>query len=95
MSKYDREIIGRDSEGNLRAITVDVYRVLSAFEVTDPALQHLIKKGLCAGLRGHKDTEQDLQDIVDSGHIALKIFKEKKQLEKNNDHLYLRPDDRN
>lgn len=82
MSKYDRKIIGRDSYGSLRAITVDVYRVLSAFEVTDPALQHLIKKALCAGLRGHKDTEQDLQDIVDSGHKALKIFKDTQQLEK-------------
>lgn len=81
MSKYDRKIIGRDSEGNLRVITVDVYRVLSAYLVTDPALQHLIKKALCAGLRGHKDTEQDLQDIIDSGHKALELFEEKKQLE--------------
>ena len=81
MSKYDRGIIGRDSEGKLRVITVDVYRVLSAFEVTDPALQHLIKKALCAGLRGHKDTEQDLQDIIDSGHKALTLFKDTQQLE--------------
>lgn len=82
MSKYDREIIGRDSEGNLRVIKVDVYRVLSAFEVTDPALQHLIKKALCAGLRGHKDTEQDLHDIIDSGHKALTYFKDKHEMEK-------------
>lgn len=82
MSKYDREIIGRDSEGNLRVIKVDVYCVLNAFEVTDPALQHLIKKALCAGLRGHKNTEQDLQDIVDSGHRALTLFKDTQQLEK-------------
>lgn len=82
MSKYDREIIGRDSEGNLRVITVDVYRVLSAFVVTDPALQHLVKKALCAGLRGHKDTEHDLQDIIDSGHKALTLFKDTQQLEK-------------
>lgn len=82
MSKYDRKIIGRDSEGSLRVITVDVYRVLSAFEVSDPALQHLIKKALCAGLRGHKDTEQDLHDIIDSGHKALTLFKDTQQLEK-------------
>ena len=82
MSKYDRKIIGRDSEGSLRVITVDVYRVLSAFEVTDPALQHLIKKSLCAGLRGHKDTEQDLHDIIDSGHKALTYFKDKHEMEK-------------
>lgn len=57
------------------------YGYISAFEVTDPALQHLIKKSLCAGLRGHKDTEQDLHDIIDSGHKALKFFKDTQQLE--------------
>lgn len=82
MSKYNRRIIGRDSEGSLRCITVDVYAVLNAFEVKDPALQHLIKKALCAGLRGHKDTEQDLHDIIDSGHNALTYFKDKQEMEK-------------
>ncbi len=82
MSKYDRKIIGRDREGNLRAITVDVYAVLNAFEVIDPALQHLIKKALCAGLRGHKDIEQDLIDIVESGQKALTYFKDKQEMEK-------------
>jgi len=82
MSKYDRKIIGRDSEGNLRAITVDVYRVLSAFEVTDPALQHLIKKALCAGLRWHKDTGQDLFDICMSADRAIEFFKDAQELEK-------------
>ena len=82
MSKYNRKIIGRDSEGSLRCITVDVYAVLNAFKVTDPALQHLIKKSLCAGLRGHKDTEQDLHDIIDSAHKALTYFKDKHEMEK-------------
>ncbi|WPD00364.1 hypothetical protein [Proteus terrae] len=35
MSKYDRPCKG---------VTIDVYDVLKAFEVTNPALQHLIKK---------------------------------------------------
>ena len=55
--KYNRKIKG---------VTVDVYDVLKAFDVTCPALQHLIKKALCTGLRGHKNREQDLRDIVDS-----------------------------
>ena len=29
--------------------TVDVYRVLSLFQVNDPCIQHAIKKLLCAG----------------------------------------------
>ena len=58
---------------DLKGVTVDVYDVLKAFEVTDPALQHLIKKALCAGLRGHKNKDQDLQDILDSAKRAVEL----------------------
>ena len=37
---------------------IDVYRVLDLFSVTDPCLQHAIKKLLVAGGRGHKDIEK-------------------------------------
>lgn len=74
--KYHRTLIGL----NGKDIPVDVYRVIDAFNVEDPALQHLIKKALCAGLRGHKDQEQDLRDIVDSAQEALTLFLQKKEL---------------
>lgn len=45
---------------------VDVYRVLELFEVTDPCLQHAVKKLLCAGGRGAKDIEQDVQEAMDT-----------------------------
>lgn len=45
---------------------VDVYRVLDLYEVTDPCLQHAIKKLLCAGGRGAKDMEQDVQEAIDT-----------------------------
>ena len=45
---------------------IDVYRVLSLYEVSDPCLQHAIKKLLCAGGRGAKDIEQDVQEAIDS-----------------------------
>ena len=45
---------------------VDVYRVLELFNVTDPCLQHAIKKLLCAGGRGAKDMEQDVQEAMDT-----------------------------
>ena len=61
--KYNREI----KPGTF----VDVYDVLYAFKVTDPCLQHLIKKALAAGQRGHKDARQDLVDIRDSAQRAL------------------------
>ena len=46
--------------------TIDVYRVLRLFNVTDPCLQHAAKKVLCAGNRGHKDLYRDVQDVIDT-----------------------------
>lgn len=54
-------------------IFVDVYDVLMAWNVTNPALQHLIKKALQAGDRGHKSREQDLQDIIGSAIRAKEL----------------------
>ena len=80
MSKYDRTIIGIGTDGKPVAVTVDVYRVLDAFQVTDPALQHLVKKALCAGLRGHKDLGQDLKDILQSAQKAVHLNDDKQEL---------------
>lgn len=46
---------------------VDVYRVLQLFAVTDPCLQHAIKKLLVAGGRGAgKSIEKDVREAVDT-----------------------------
>ncbi|ATE85795.1 hypothetical protein Sf12_gp69 [Shigella phage Sf12] len=74
MSKYNREIIGLD--GTVTAI--DVYRVLDAFKVTDPATQHAIKKMLCTGLRGHKDYLTDIDDSIESLQKAKELYGHKK-----------------
>ena len=63
-SKYTKHIHG---------VSVDVYDVLMAWGVTNPALQHLIKKALQCGQRGHKDKQQDLQDIIDSAIRAKEL----------------------
>lgn len=43
---------------------VDIYRFLLAFEVTDPCIQHAIKKLVAAGKRGAKNAEKDVQEAV-------------------------------
>jgi hypothetical protein len=53
---------------------MDVYRILKEWEVTDPCIQHAIKKLLCAGQRGVKDEEQDVQEAIDT----LERYKEMK-----------------
>ena len=57
----------------IRGVSVDVYDVLMAWGVSNPALQHLIKKALQCGHRGHKDNAQDLQDIIDSAIRAKEL----------------------
>lgn len=66
--KYNREIKPN--------VFVDVYDVLQAFNVTNPALQHLIKKALAVGQRGHKDAAEDYQDVIDSAKRAKDLANE-------------------
>jgi hypothetical protein len=57
-NKYSRVLRG--------GATLDVYDVLDAFKVDNPAVQHALKKMLCAGSRGHKAYMQDIQEAIDS-----------------------------
>ena len=51
---------------------LDIYRILSLYDVTDPCLQHSIKKLLCAGKRGVKNQTQDINEAI----LSLKRFVE-------------------
>lgn len=74
VNKYTRKLIGLNGV----VVPVDVYRVLDAFNVDNPQLQHLIKKALAAGKRGHKDIMQDLLDIKESIQSAIIMQEQKK-----------------
>lgn len=57
--------------------TIDVYRTLELFGVTDQALGHAIKKLLCAGKRGAGKTfEQDVREAVDTLNRRLQMLAE-------------------
>jgi hypothetical protein len=71
VGKYNRECKG---------VTIDVYDVLVAFNVTNPALQHLVKKALCAGLRGHKNKDQDMAEIMESAQRAVELEAENQKI---------------
>ena len=44
---------------------LDIYRILKLYEVSDPCLQHAIKKLLCAGKRGGaKNFLQDVNEAI-------------------------------
>lgn len=52
---------------------VDVYWVLTAWEVHCPAVAHAVKKLLCAGQRGVKDRVKDLEEAVASVKRAIEL----------------------
>lgn len=75
MNKYQRLI--RNALGE--EIIVDVYDVLQAFQVTDPAIAHAVKKALAPGQRGHKSYEEDLNDISVSIDRAKDLHRNRQQ----------------
>jgi hypothetical protein len=72
MNKYQRKLTSplmvwdRDLDETETEVIIDVYDVLDAFNVSNPATAHAIKKLLCTGSRGAKDWETDLQEAIDS-----------------------------
>lgn len=64
-TKYQREI--------KKGVFVDVYDVLLAFGVTNPAMQHAIKKMLAPGQRGVKDAIQDMNEAMQSIERAKEL----------------------
>lgn len=70
MNKYLKPI-----NKNGSVFEIDVYDILQAWRVMNPALQHLIKKALQCGARGHKSKLEDLNDIIASAKRALEIEK--------------------
>jgi hypothetical protein len=69
-NKYDREIVGKYNTG---VCVVDVYRVLDAYKTGNAAIDHAIKKLLCAGERGAKDQKQDWLEAIQSIEQALRL----------------------
>lgn len=56
--------------------SIDVYRILELYNVTDPCVQHAVKKLLCAGNRGAKTEEQDIIEARDTLNRKLEMIEE-------------------
>jgi len=63
-SKYHVQIKGQ---------WVDLYDILTAYSVTNPADAHAIKKMLCPGKRGAKDGIQDRREAIASLERAIEL----------------------
>lgn len=59
-------------------LSIDVYRVLVLFAVTDPAIAHAIKKLLVPGGRGAKGLREDIKEARDTLDRKLQMMDEDK-----------------
>lgn len=75
VNKYNRSVTGLDGTKT----TIDIYRVLVAFEVTAPEIQHAAKKILCAGIRGKGNEAQDIDEAI----LSLQKYQERIRQEGN------------
>jgi len=82
--KYNRQIKGFCGT----TVIVDVYRVLRAFNVVEPEIQHALKKLLCAGLRGKNNRENDLKEAILSIEKAIEFEKSTKTKECEHTHFH-------
>lgn len=73
-NKYKRKISVTPIGGkDIVTIEIDIYDVLKAWNVTNPAIQHAIKKLLQPGERGHKDKLTDLREAGKSIDRAIEL----------------------
>lgn len=70
---YNRDIVGLDGTKT----TVDVYRVLDAFKTESAAIDHAVKKLLCAGIRHQKDRKQDFEEAIKSIQAELLLMSQR------------------
>lgn len=55
---------------------VDVYRIIDLYDITNPCIQHALKKLLVLGGRGAKDEAKDVQEVIDTLKRWKKMRKE-------------------
>ena len=52
---------------------IDIYYILTAYGVTNPAVFHAVKKCLMAGRRGYKNKTQDLREAVEALQRGIEL----------------------
>lgn len=81
-SNSDKEAVPKTETGDKPAnkykvlcngVEIDVYDILLAYAVTNPADQHAIKKMLMPGKRGVKNANQDRKEAIQSLERAIEL----------------------
>lgn len=80
--KYLRTIYDATTGSKIACVSIDIYEVLVAFDVTCPARAHAIKKLLTAGQRGKGDVLADLKGALAALLRAIELQERQELLNK-------------
>lgn len=69
------EDLGAHYRYSYKGVKLDVYRILSVYQQTDPAIQHAIKKLLRSG-KSIKSLKQDIQEVILTLNRKLEMMEE-------------------
>ena len=64
-----------------KGIKLDPARIMKVYGPVEPLQGAIIKKALCAGERGKKDTIEDIKDIITACNRWLEMIEEDKEEE--------------
>ena len=67
--KYKITVTNRNSE----SIECDIYDLINALKIINPAHAHSFKKVACPGIRGAKSFDEDIKEAIESLEIARKL----------------------
>lgn len=86
ISKYHRKITKKINQSDIQlledgtaivSVELDFYDVAMAWEITNPATQHGMKKLFMPGARGAKGRLQDMEEALFSLQRAIELEKDK------------------
>lgn len=60
------EIHGNPYAREFKGVKIDPYRICKVYNITDPAIQHALKKLLRLGRGSEKDEENDVEEAIQS-----------------------------
>jgi hypothetical protein len=73
---YRVKVTHDDADRGYIDIKMDPYRVIDIYKITSPWLQHLIKKVLNNGDRGHNTPKEELKDIMCAAQRGIEMIEE-------------------
>ena len=76
--KYKVKLTEIDIKRGFVVINLDPFRIAQIYKISCFALQTILKKCLCTGKRGHKDANQDLDDIINAARRKKEMLMEDK-----------------